>query len=243
MITLPHAVAPKREPKLSNRKLTEAETEHALRYLREYVKGRPRPALLAATAMRCSIRTAERILAVGQPFCGRLKRRYAVNMSARTGMPLESILRTCWQGYREHLGGWMDVQLPSMACKIAAELACGIAARAQQGYGVRTDYTVTHGVNGRPVSIELCLYNLAGNEHRITLKESALWRGLHMVYLDRLKHPAYNGKPDVQTIERALALVASENRKIYKNGEKNITAGTRDKSRRSKATQRGGRPD
>lgn len=242
MRPLPHAAARKRGPRLTNRKLTESETEVALRYLYDYVQGKPRPAHLAAEAMRCGLRTAERILSTGQPFTGRLKRRYVVNMSLHTGIPLENILRTCWQGYREHLGGWLVVQLPSAAIKAAAELAAGISIKALMGYGIRSDYTVTQGVNGRPSTVEMKLYNTTNGTHTLTFKESRYHRGLNMVYQIPGGHALYNGDPKADTIENILCLVARENKKILKYVKKNITTRAQRAARVSAPKKRGGGP-
>jgi hypothetical protein len=163
-------------------------------------------------------------------------------MSLGTGIPLENILRTCWREYQEHLRGWMDIQLPSMAVRAAAELASGLSMRASLGYDVRCDYSVTHGVNGRPVSVEVRFYNLAGHAHVLEFKESAQFRGLHMLYITPSGLVQYNGQPRAGSIEDIMRIVSRESKKIAKNEQKDIATGAKRAAAVRPTAERRGRP-
>lgn len=167
--------------------------------------------------MGCSRKTASRLLSETRPYAAQLRRDYAVAFSMRTGYPLEAVTQPEDIDYTAAIKGWRDIGPASLATKTAALLGAGMATRSMRVYGMMADFTVTHGVDGRPAAVKVVITPAPGVDarHLLAIAESTFSGGLMLTHYGPDGSQRYQIMPHAESIDRIL--------KTIKNEQKNIT--------------------
>lgn len=146
-----------------------------------------------------------------------MKRTYAARFARSMGYPLESVTDPVDLDYEESLRGWMSIGPATLATKSAATLGAGIATRSMRVFGMLADFTVAHGLDGRPATVSVVV-SPDGDQtsrHTLVIAESSLTSGLLLTHLDASRARRGQVAPSEAVIDRIL--------KSIKNEQKNIT--------------------
>lgn len=192
--------------------LDRAETDKALAFVKECCSRQHSPVRFLCAAMGCSARTARRILAKDKPYASLLKRAYAAAFSRSVGHPLEVVTQPADITYATALRGWTNDLTASLATRTAAHLGAGIATRAMQVFGMLADFSVTHGIDGRPSAVHVSIAPAQGNNLRHTLStaESSFARGLLLTHFDGRNAQRSQVTPSADCIDRILKAIKDE---------------------------------
>ena len=183
-------------------------TDRSLAFIRECCAQQAYPVKFLHRTMGCSEKTAGRILSTSRPYTSLLKRAYAAAFAVNLGYPLECVTQPADTDYADALKGWPTVGPASMATKVAAVLGAGIATRAMRVYGLLADFTVSHGIEGRPSVVSVAISKEPNQgRHILAIAESSYTGGMLVTHFDSQKHQRCQLTPTEESIDRILKTI------------------------------------
>jgi hypothetical protein len=164
--------------------------------------------------MGCSAKTAARVLSRSKPYTSQLKRAYAVTFSINVGCPLDTVTQPADPDYAKAIQGWLLTNPASLATKLAATLGAGIATRSMRVHSMLADFTVTHGLDGRPSVLRVSITPVAGTQlrHTLAIAESSYSGGMLLTHLDSKNAQRCQVTPSEESIDRILKSIKNEHK-------------------------------
>ena len=160
----------------------------------------------------CSARTARRLMATEPGAVPCLRRIYALRAARNTGATVTFL---CGEEYRteKFITGWENVRDKTEARRTAGLMAMQIATFASFGFDVPADYTVTHGVDGMPLSVEIIIQPVPGIRHRLFFGDSTGKGRTLLHYYNPFGELSYNAA----STEKSLTIILNRIRYECKN--------------------------
>jgi hypothetical protein len=165
-------------------------------------------------AMGCSAKTAARVLSSSRPYASQLKRAYAIAFSISVGCPLDTVTQPSDPDYTTSIRGWLNTNPASLATKLAATLGAGIATRSMRVHSMLADFTVIHGIDGRPSVLRVSVSPVAGSQmrHTLAIAESSFANCMLLTHLDNKNSQRCQVTPSEENIDRILKSIKNEHK-------------------------------